>query len=188
MVVKVMRPDPPLKRKEGGDHWLRGLRRYDPYLVFLREIREFICGCKANGAPLDFVQKVRGLVETDMGLGLVSDAALDAQGQLAPTVARLIGEGKFTALVEEAFEDFVTKLLDCDLVLSDLHERNLVLAVASDGSESFQLIDGLGSSSFIPFKSWSLGINRRSKKKRIVRLRGRMERRLEAYRAGSPMP
>jgi len=188
MVVKVMRPDPPLKRKEGGGHWLRRLRRYDPYLVFLREIREFICGCSASGAPLDFVQKVRGLVETDMGLGLVTDAALDGEGRLAPTIARLIGEGKFDGPVEAAFEDFVSKLLECDLVLSDLHERNLVLAVDKDGKESFQLIDGLGSSSLIPFKNWSPSMNRRSKEKRIARLRKRMARRLEAFRAGNPMP
>lgn len=186
MVVKVMRPDPPLARKEGGGHWLSGLRRYDPYLVFLREVREFICGCTAGGAPLDFVQKVRGLVETDMGLGLVTDAALDGEGRLAPTIARLIGEGKFDGPVEAAFEDFVSKLLECDLVLSDLHERNLVLAVGKDGKESFQLIDGLGSSSLIPFKNWSPSMNRRSKEKRIARLRKRMARRLEAFRAGNP--
>lgn len=188
MVVKVMRPDPPLKRKEGGEHWLSGLRRYDPYLVFLREIREFLCGCTASGAPLDFVQKVRGLVETDMGLGLVTDAALDGDSQLAPTIARLIGEGRFSGAVEAAFEDFISKLLECDLVISDLHERNLVLAVGRDGKESFQLIDGLGSSSLIPFKNWSPSLNRRSKEKRIARLRKRMARRLEAYRAGNSMP
>lgn len=188
MVVKVMRPDPPLGRNLRVGNWLRWLRRYDPYLVFLREIREFIYGCTVNGAPLDFVQKVRGLVETDMGLGLVTDAALDAEGRLAPTLARLIGEGRFAGPVEEAFEDFVRKLLDCDLVLSDLHERNLVLAVDREGKESFQLIDGLGSSSFIPIKNWSPRINRRSKRKRLARLRKRMARRLEAYRAGNPMP
>lgn len=188
MVVKVMRPDPPLGRQGEGMGWLRGLRRFDPYLVFLREIREFICGCTASGAPLDFVQKVRGLVETDMGLGLVTDAVLDGEGRLAPTIARLIGEGRFVGPVEEAFEVFVSKLLDCDLVISDLHERNLVLAVGREGQESFQLIDGLGSSSFIPIKNWSPAMNRRSKEKRIARLRKRMARRFDAYRAGNPMP
>ena len=187
MVVKVMRPDPPLGRNLRVGKWLQGLRRYDPYLVFLREIREFVCGCTASGAPLDFVQKVRGLVETDMGLGLVTDAALDKEGNLAPTIARLIAEGKYIGQVEEAFEEFVVKLLASDLVLSDLHERNLVYAVGRDGKESFQLIDGLGSSSFVPFKNWSLSINRRSKEKRVARLRKRMARRMEAYLAGNPL-
>lgn len=41
-LVKVMRPDVVEMRQGGRKWWLRWLRRYDPYLVFLREIHEFV--------------------------------------------------------------------------------------------------------------------------------------------------
>ncbi|MNY82585.1 PhoP regulatory network protein YrbL [compost metagenome] len=50
------------------------------------------------------------------------------------------------------------------------------------------MIDGLGSSTFLPFKMWIRAINLRSKRKRIDRLRKRLEGRLAAYRAGKPIP
>jgi hypothetical protein len=48
------------------------------------------------------------------------------------------------------------------------------------------MIDGLGSSNVL--KSWSRALNRRSKVKRIVRLRKRIAGRIAAFRAGNPRP
>jgi hypothetical protein len=50
------------------------------------------------------------------------------------------------------------------------------------------MIDGIGSSTLLPFKSWSRTLNRRSKLKRIARLRKRIARRVAAFEAGNPMP
>jgi hypothetical protein len=74
------------------------------------------------------------------------------------------------------------------LVIADLHERNLVYALGRDGSRRFVLIDGLGDSNLLPFKSWSRVINRRSKQKRFVRLRKRIAGRVAGFLAGNPMP
>jgi len=188
-LVKVMRPDKVASRygDEGGT-WFRRNRRHGEYILFVREIREYIAGYASHGRSLPFVQRIRGMVETDLGLGLVLDAARDAQGNLAPTLAKVIATGGFDVRAQQAFEDFLRDMLECDVVFSDLHERNLVYAVGTDGVLRFVMIDGLGSSTLIPFKSFSRLLNRRSKAKRIERLRKRVKLRTDAFAAGTPVP
>ncbi len=186
LLVKVMRPDLVAARYGEGAAWFRRGRRFDPYLLFVREIREYVAAYASHGRSLPFAQTVRALVETDLGLGLVTDAARGPDGNLAPTVAKLIQVGDYDGAAEAALETFIKGLLESDLVVSDLHERNIVYACAKDGGRRFVMIDGLGSSNF--FKTWSRALNRRSKEKRVVRLRGRIAGRVAAFRAGKPRP
>jgi PhoP regulatory network protein YrbL len=188
LLVKVMRPDLVERRHGGRKVWFQGLRRYDPYVVFLREIREFVAAHAALGRAAPFAQVVHGLVETDLGLGLVLEAARDPDGGLAPTIAKLVQHGRFDAGAEAALDQFLTELLESDMVIADLHERNLVYACAQDGSRRFVLIDGLGESNLLPLKSWSRWLNRRSKAKRVARLRKRIAQRVAAFESGNPVP
>jgi hypothetical protein len=187
LLVKVMRPDLVEARYGESAAWFRRVRRHDPYVLFLREIREYVAGYASAGHALSFAQKVCGLVETDLGLGLVTEAARGADGKLAPTAARLIQVGEFDDAAEAALEKFLQGLLESDLVVSDLHERNIVYASGPDGERRFVMIDGLGCSNLLPFKSWFRSVNRRSKEKRIVRLRKRIAGRVAAFEAGKPM-
>ena len=188
LLVKVMRPDLVASRYGEGAAWFRGFgRRFDPYVIFLREIREYVAAYTAHGQPLPFAQKVCGLVETDLGLGLVIAAVRAPDGALAPTVAKLISTGNFDETARRALDETLAALLDSDVVLADLHERNLVYQQA-DGAPRFVIIDGLGSSTLLPFKNRSRALNRRSKLKRIKRLRNRIARRVAAFEAGNPMP
>jgi hypothetical protein len=72
-------------------------------------------------------------------------------------------------------------LLESDIVVADLHERNMVYACGRDGMNRFVMIDGLGSTTLIPFKSLSRTLNRRSKLKRIKRLRANISRRIAMF-------
>jgi hypothetical protein len=188
LLVKVMRPDLVDQRYGGREAWFGTMRRYDPYVVFLREIREFVAAHAALGRAAPFAQTVHGLVETDLGLGLVLEAARGPDGGLAPTIAKLVELGQFDAEAAAALDQFLLDLLESDMVIADLHERNLVYACARDCSRRFVLIDGLGDSNLLPLKSWSRWHNRRSKEKRVARLKKRIHVRLEAYQAGNPMP
>ena len=188
LLIKVMRPDLVEARYGEGAAWFRRGRRFDPYLLFIREIREYVAAYASHGRSLPFAQTVRGLVETDLGLGLVTDAARGPDGNLAPTAAKLIQVGDFDEVAEQALEEFLGGLLESDLIVSDLHERNIVYASGKDGARRFVMIDGLGSSNLLAFKCWSRALNRRSKVKRIERLRKRIAGRVEAFRAGRPRP
>jgi hypothetical protein len=188
LLVKVMRPDHVESRYGGGAAWFRRGRRFEHYLLFVREIREYVATYAAAGHAVLFAQQVCGLVETDLGLGLVTEAALGSDGKLAPTLAKLVQIGQFDPEAEEALERFFVDLLGSVLVISDLHERNVVYACGRDGKRRFVMIDGLGSSTILPFKNWSGWLNRRSKVKRIARLRLRIAGRVAAYLAGNPRP
>lgn len=187
-LVKVMRPEAVGGRYGAEGTWWRRMRRHGPYILFVREIREYLAARAQGGGYAVAVQKITGLVDTDMGMGMVVAAARGADGKLAPTAAKLIFQGDYDAKAVVALDEFCRLILDSNVVLADLHERNIVYTRMKDGSDRFVMIDGLGSSTIIPFKAWFPTINRRSKAKRIERLRKRIAGRVAAYEAGSPMP
>jgi hypothetical protein len=183
-----MRPDVVEPRQGGRKWWLRWLRRYDPYLVFLREIHEFVAAYAALGRAAPFAQVVHGFAETDLGLGLVVGAVRGPDGALAPTLAQLIARGDFDGTASTALDETLDAVLQSNIVLADLHERNLVYQQGDGGAPRFVIVDGLGTSTLIPVKDWSRLINRSSKSRRIARLRKRIAGRLAAFEAGSPVP
>ena len=187
LLVKVLRPKLLESRYGEGAAWFRRRRRYDPYLLFLREIREYVAAYASHGHSLRIAQKVRGLVETDLGLGLLVEAVRGADGALAPTVAKLIANGTYDEAAQAALERFLSELLENDIVIADLHERNLVYVGGAGGVPHYVMIDGLGSSTLVPFKSWSRTLNRRSKLRRIRRLRARIARRIASSLDGPPL-
>jgi hypothetical protein len=188
LLIKVMRPEVSEGRYGEKASWHRRERRGGEYILFLREIREYVVGCVNSGRSLPFTQKIIGLVDTDIGMGLVVEAARGADGNLAPTAAKLIATGNYDEKAEQALEEFVAGILESDVILSDLHERNIVYTRSQDGGGRFVMIDGLGASTFLSFKSWSRAINERSKRKRIERLRKRIAGRVEAFKSGNPIP
>jgi hypothetical protein len=188
LLVKVMRPDVVERRQSSRKRWLRWLRRYDPYLVFLREIHEFVAAHAALGCAAPFAQVVHGFLETDLGLGLVVGAVRGPDGALAPTVSQLIARGDFDATASRALDETLDAVLQSNIVLADLHEHNLVYQQGDGGAPRFVIIDGLGTSTLLPVKDWSPWINRSSKLRRIAHLRKRVAGRLAASGADSPSP
>lgn len=188
LLVKVMRPEAVTGRYGDEGTWWRRTRRHGPYILFVREIREYLAAKAGGGDSVWSVQKIIGLADTDMGLGMIVEAARGADGALAPTAAKLIATGGFDEKAADAFEEFNRAILESNVILADLHERNIVYARMQNGVDRFVMIDGLGASTALPFKSWFPSINRRSKQKRIERLRKRVDGRLAAYASGNPMP
>lgn len=186
LIVKVMRPDVVEARFGSGTAWYKRRRRYGRFVSYVREIQEYIAVQAAHGHSPPFLQKVIGLAETDMGLGLVTEAARDAEGNLAPNLGTLIASGRFDSAVRGNLDLFLQQILDCDVIISDMNVGNLVYAFREELGNFFVLIDGMGNSNPLPFKAISPRINRRSKLKRFERLYNRIGLRLE--KAGYPMP
>ncbi len=184
LLIKVMRPEAVSRRYGEDQPWYKKRRRFGPYVLFARETMEFLATWASHGRTLPIAQRIAGFVETDMGLGLLTDAVRDADGNLAPTLAHLIDHRLFDARAEEALEQFLVSLLESDLVLADLHERNLVYAAEPDGSRRFVMIDGIGASTILPFKAISRSFNRRNKRAKIQRLHERIELRKRNAGAG----
>lgn len=174
LLVKVMRPEAVESRYGMGQPWYKRRRRFRQYILFARETLEYLATWASHGETLPIAQRVAGFVETDMGLGLVTDAIRGSDGGLAPTLAHLIDHRLFDEEAAAALERFLAELLECDLVIADLHERNLVYAASEGDPRRFVMIDGIGASTILPLKALSRRFNRRNKSAKIRRLRKRM--------------
>jgi hypothetical protein len=181
-IIKVIRPDVIDERWGSGTPWYKMNRRFRHYISFVREIEEYIAAYARYGTSLPFLQTVVGLAHTDYGLGLVLEAALDSSGNLALQLGKMIHHGHFDEAAKAALERFFDRILESDVVVADLHPGNLVYATSATGACDFVMIDGLGVSNLIPFKVLSKTLNRRSKEKRILKLRQRIEDKLAARR------
>lgn len=178
-LVKVIRPDVIEQRWGGGAAWYKRSRRYGRFISYVREVQEYVVGCVATGTGPNFFQKVVGFADTDLGLGLVVEAVRGPDGQLAPTLRDLIRKGCYGSGTTEQINVFARRLLASDVTISDLNLGNLVYTGGYDGDGEFVLIDGLGTSTLFPLKSFSRWLNRRSKAGRIKRLNERIERLLK---------
>ncbi len=188
-LIKVIRPDVIERRWGSGAAWYKRRRRYGRYTSYLREIQEYIAAYASHGMSLPFAQKITGLVETDMGLGLVMTAVRDASGQLAPPLSALLRNNLFDDQAQDALERFFKELLGCDLIVADLNLGNMVYAHDGIRGNHFVLIDGLGVSTVLPFKLLSRSFNRRSKRRCIQGLRDRIDRtRLRLQNEASGLP
>lgn len=169
-LIKVFRPDKAAALWGARMSLRERLRRLRQYELFSREIHEYLVAHASDPKALAFTQKIIGFVETDAGLGLVVEAVFGRDGNLAPTLATLIAENRFDGTARAALDVFIRELLASDVVISDLHWGNLVLAHTDELGDHFVMIDGLGCSNFVPLKRYSRFLNRRSKQARVRRL------------------
>lgn len=182
LLVKVIRPDVIEQRWGSGAPWYKSRRRYRQYISYIRETEEYIAAYAQHGSSLPFAQKIVGFTETDLGLGLVMEAALDRDGNLAPALPTLFERQAFDRKVSEDLEEFLNLVVESDLIVADLNSGNIVYAYdAARDKDHFVLIDGLGVSTILPFKLLSRSFNRRSKLGRVKRLRVRMARMFKRF-------
>lgn len=185
-LVKVIRPDIIDSRWGSGTPWYKKRRRYGQYISFIRETEEYIAGCASNGDALPFAQKVLGFVETDLDLGLVVGAVLGRDGNLAPTLSQIILNGGYDAKVRADLESFVSAVVESDLIVADFNLNNIVYGHDVVAGDRFVLIDGLGLSTVLPFKTLSRRFNRHSKKGRVKRMWARIDRAFKRIEASRP--
>ncbi len=168
LIIKVIRPD---SITETWSRWYKARRVYGQYLSYMREIGEYVATHAREGSSPPFVQRIEGLVETDMGLGLVLHAVRGEDGRLAPSLKTLLREGNFDRQAAQALDEFTSDLLASGVIVSDLHSGNVVYGRGESGAGRFVMIDGLGQANLIPLKRWSGTLNLKGKMRRIGKLR-----------------
>lgn len=147
----------------------------------LRELKQFVESryqgpngpCYPEIQP--YIEPVLGVVDTDIGLGLLVSAARDAEGNLAPSVLRLRRQGAMTPERHIRLDRLLQALLDTRLMIGDLNQENIVLKNAGEPDERFVLIDGLGERTWIPTQSLISWVNRRRKRAFVAKMRLRLQ-------------
>jgi len=179
LLIKVYRPSVVAKWNHAIPWWKRPFRRFKYYIYFVREVQEHIAARLSECQRPKLVQTVVGFVDTDFGLGLVTQAERNRAGELAPTLYQLVHAGAFDDSVRKAFEAFAQSLLSSAVIVGDIHAKNLVYSFDETHGEHFVIIDGLGEKNWFPVNSLSPIINRHSKLRRIRRLRKFIENNLK---------
>lgn len=167
LIIKVMRPEFSDKRLAKGLNRLWVARRYHYSATFVREVREMIEVRFELLSHPNVIQRIVGFAETDLGLGMVSIAARGLDGKLAPTLNQMIAQKSVDAAARQALQRFCDDVLDCPIVVGDLHTGNIVYAYSEERGHHFVMIDGIGDKTLIPLLRLLPRLRARSKRRKI---------------------
>jgi hypothetical protein len=169
-LIKVMRPDAVEKRWNAPGRWAKRLPRARHYVQYLRELKEFIVA-RARAPAVDVpIARMIGVVDTDLGLGVISEKVVDESGALAPTLAAVYAKRGFTPELDAALATFSRDLLAANVIVGDMHAWNIVYGADSRGGPRLVMIDGFGEKHAIPISSMSRAINRYRTKRLLKRM------------------
>ncbi|MDR3229733.1 MAG: PhoP regulatory network YrbL family protein [Puniceicoccales bacterium] len=163
LVIKTINSAYVAKRKKSFSFHNLSFRRYKEYNDFYRYASGLAAAYAKAGTHLAFLQNFCQFVETDLGLGLVTEAERDETGAYAPTLRDLLHKGKFDEKVRAALETFFTDFLGSDVIISDLSANNIVYSYDRERRISrFVVIDGVGEKNAIPLCTWFRFFNKRA--------------------------
>lgn len=171
LLIKVMRREYVDSRFGPQGSFHNRHRRCRHYTLIMRELKEYLVACARSAECLPYMQEIVGLSHTDLGLGLVVRKVCGRDGLPAPSLSRLVRQGTFDDARAALLDRFLETMLDSDIVIDDLNPGNMVLGIDGRGAERFVLIDGAGSSTFIPLKGMVGAFNQWSKRRYFARLR-----------------
>jgi hypothetical protein len=114
------------------------------------------------------VAEQRGLVLTDMGIGMLVELIGDSKGNPGPTLWHLYKDGRLESFLVD-LNDFARRMFAWGIRANDINVSNIVLG-QRNGQRQFVLVDGLGDSHLIPMRSWFKVLNERSLHKRFRKL------------------
>lgn len=125
-----------------------------------------------------------GLVETDLDEGLVVERVFDNDGQTSLTLKNYLWLYGLDKKCAEALEVFWSFLVKHSVAVRDPMPHNLVVQQNDDERLRIVMIDGFGSSDFLPFRYWVPALAARKLESRRRRMERRIQRELEAKRRG----
>lgn len=177
LLIKVIRPDrlsgPPMTFR-----WYQKRRRYRHLSSFLHEIREHLVVCVHEGAHRPHLQNIVGLVDTELGCGLVTEALRDRDGGYALTLAQLVKQGAFDEVARRELQRFLDWLRGSMIVVNDLQLCNVVYAWDASGRSRFVLVDGIGEGATVPLRSLFDRVNQWAKRRAIAAFEKRLQHKL----------
>lgn len=170
LLIKVMRPEAVAKRWNAPGRWLKRLPRARQYVGYLRELKETLAA-QARHAAAPPLARALGLVDTDLGLGLVCECIRGADGDLAPTLhAQYVAHGGPPPWAAAALATLQDELLRDNVIVGDLNASNIVCGRDATGAPRLLLVDGFGEKAAIPLASLHPAINRYFIRRRFRRM------------------
>ena len=169
LLVKVRKLD---KLQRTYDRKIGGMigykRRHGLYTTWMRELEHYFSVCLRLGYPPPFLQKYLGVVETDLGLGMVVGRITDRSGALAPRLEEIVSRTGLTAELRGKVEHLWRQTNEFRISTNDISMTNIVYGW--DGKEDhLVLIEGIGVNTFVPIARYSNYFNVRSNNRHFAR-------------------
>lgn len=140
------------------------------YRSKLREMRHEVDACAAKlDEDRQYIQIIKGYVETNLGLGEIVVKEKDRDGNMARTLYDLASWGELDEEKLNQLNILLAWFMKTWVVINSLHCKNIVYAF-SDGRYHFKIIDGFGDKTFFQLSSVSRYIHSRNKIKCLTRL------------------
>jgi hypothetical protein len=176
-LIKVMRLDKARGRERRKFWGLPVQRTFGLYNAWVRELNTYLAtrSRSPDGECPEFMQRHYGLVETDLGLGLLVGKVTDRDGNLAPDLVWVVEQRGFTDELRRKLADLQTRIEALNLVTTDISPRNIVLGWSPDHGDYLVAIEGFGANTLIPLKSMIPFVNRRSIRRHFARTIRRLE-------------
>lgn len=150
-------------RRLAKPHYFDRFRRANVYRAFLREMAEYLelkTKFPASDTQLPLCQ-VTGIVQTDIGLGLIYERIANPDGSLAKTLQHLIESKQITQQHLDELNTFFEFQIDNHVIVSNFNLLNIVYQIGENGSGRFLWIDSFGSKQFVPIRTWFKSQNTR---------------------------
>jgi len=152
LCIKVRRPDFSLadrRRKKGFPKNLKPLSSFDDNQEEWRVMQSFEKHLDADAFQL--LSRCYGFVETDLGLGLVSDLIRDDLGTISETLKKCIWDNGINEDISAAVKSFAEQWQRYSIPSRDLLLHNIVVQKHDGKIKRLVVIDGLGSAGIVPF-------------------------------------
>lgn len=176
LLVKVVRANFAQETWTGWRGALKRRRRVGVFGSALRAVTEQLVLRNAGLELRRHLQEIVGFAETSEGTGLVVRALRGRDGGYAPTLRRVLDEGRWSPALQAELDAFLDWMIASPLAVGDLHAGNLVLAWDAAHGERLVMIDGMGDKGLLPLNSLFPVLNRRHKRRRAERLRAAVGR------------
>lgn len=167
LCVKVLREDrTAVARLRAATGWrkLKGERGFDDQR---KELKAYRALERRGASDWTHVPRCHGAVETDMGVGIVTDLHRDWQGDFPPNLEELLPKSGMSAALADAVDEFKAWLRR-DLFLSrDLLPHNIIAVADSPTRYRLVIVDGIGNSELVPFSNWFKASARRKVERKI---------------------
>jgi len=150
-------------------------QRLPKHRALINEIAEHLV-LRETGQDSAFLQEITGIVDTDMGTGLVVKAIRDSAGNLCPTLTQIIRNGKYAPHHKKPLEECLKWVENTNVIIRNFTLGNMLW---DEKNNRFVLIDGIGSKSSGSLRTVFMAYNHYSNRKMVKKFKCRQERMLK---------
>ena len=154
-------------RKIGG---MIGYRRpHGLHTTWMRELQHYFSVRLRLGYHPQFLQQYHGVIDTDIGLGLVVGKITDRSGALAPILGDVASRIGVTPDLRHKVNELLQQLNELRISTTDISLRNIVYGWTEAAGDHLVMIEGIGVNTFVPLARFSNYFNVRSNNRHFAK-------------------